>query len=126
MRSSLSKTAVILLLGLLGVATGVSAQEASALREAGTLIGRQLLATGARPDGPMDAGLTEATGGALRLAQKVGFVATAYLAQSARVTLRQAVRLEGRCRHDPTPRTRQFALDSLLAVIATACTLPAR
>lgn len=46
--------------------------------------------------------------------------------QSANITLRQAVLVEGRCQLDPTPRTQSFQVDSLLSVIDTAWTLPAQ
>ena len=46
--------------------------------------------------------------------------------QSANITLRQTVLVEGRCQLDPTPRTRSFQVDSFLSVIDTAWTLPAR
>ncbi len=46
--------------------------------------------------------------------------------QSANITLRQAVLVEGRCQLDPTPRSESFQVDSLLSVIDTAWTLPAR
>ncbi len=229
MRTGLSKTALIIFLGVLGAATAASAQEGAALQNAGSLTSLgtgKFVPTAERPEGLIDAGLTAETGTSLRLAQKDGFVATAYLAharcgadcwtydmaedqmdlklaarisfacaagdtveglrlvfpdgrgrevysaeggrelrrfaktivvqpwtpeqireraglalggpwrgdelgqggnaQSARVALRQEVRLEGRCRLDPTPRTRTFQLDSHLAVIDTAWTLPAR
>ena len=207
-------------------AAAASAQEGASLQNTGSLtsLGSPSLApTGERPDGLIEAGLTAETGTTLRLAQKDGFVATAYLtharcgadcwtyemaedhmdlklaarisfacapgdsveelrlvfpdgrsrevysarggrtlrrfartvvfqpwtpeqireraalalggpwqgdklgqggnAQSARVTLRQEVQLEGRCRRDSTPQARSFQLDSLLAVIDTAWTL---
>lgn len=229
MRTRLSKTALILFLGVLGGAATVSAQEGGALQNTGSLTslgGRNLVPTAEQPEGLMDAGLTTGTGTALRLAQKDGFVATAYLAhvrcgadcwtydmaedqmalklaarisfacaagdsveelrlvfpdgrsreiysaaggrklrrfaetvvfepwtpeqireragqalggpwqgaelgqggnaQSTRIALRQEVLLEGRCRQDRTQQTRSFQLDSLLAVIDTAWTLPGR
>ncbi len=229
MRTRLYQTIVFLFLGVLGVAATASAQEGGSLQNAGSLTslgGGNLVPSAERPEGLMDAGLTSETGTALRLAQKDGFVATAYLAhvrcgadcwtydmaedqtalrlaarvsfacaaddaveelrlvfpdgrsreiysaaggrklrrfaktvvfqpwtpeqireqaglalggpwqgaelgqggnaQSARIALRQEVRLEGRCRHDSTLQTRSFQLDSLLAVIDTAWTLPLR
>ncbi|MDJ0943724.1 MAG: hypothetical protein QNJ30_09675 [Kiloniellales bacterium] len=229
MRSRLFKTTAILALALAAAGGAASAQEASGLRNAGSLsglVGRGLDRKGARPEGLVEAGLTAKTGRAPLLAQKDGFVATAYLsharcgadcwtyemaedqtalklaarisfacapgdaveslrlvfadgrrreihdaasgrylrrfaktvvlqpwtaaeireraglalggpwrgaelgqggnAQSGRVGLRKAVLLEGRCRRDPTPRIGHFQLDSLLAVIDTAWTLPAR
>ncbi|MCG8597426.1 MAG: hypothetical protein MI785_24060 [Kiloniellales bacterium] len=229
MRTGPSKTALILFLGLFGAAAAASAQEGTGLENAGALTSLRspsLIATEERPDGLIEAGLTAESGTTLRLAQKDGFVATAYLthrrcgadcwtyemaedhmdlklaarisfacaagdsveelrlvfpdgrsrqvhsaedgrklrrfagtvvfqpwtpeqiraraalalggpwqgdklgqggnAQSARVTLRQDVRLEGRCVRDATLQTRSFQLDSHLAVIDTAWTLPAR
>ena len=237
MRTRRFKTIPILFLGLLGAAAAAPAQEGAqeeaqggaTLQNAGSLtsLGHGTLVPKAEePDGLLDAALTAETGTSLRLAQKGGFIATAYVthapcgadcwtyemaedqmdlkvaarvsfacgagdvverlrlvfpdgrsrevysaesgrktrrfartvvfepwtpdqireraglalggpwrgeklgqggnAQSARITLRQEVRLEGRCRQDPTPQTRSFQLDSLLAVIDTAWTLPAR
>ena len=85
MWTRLYQTALILCLGVLGGTATAWAQEGATLQNAGSLTslgGRNLVPMAESPDGLMDAGLTSETGTSLRLAQKDGFVATAYLAHA--------------------------------------------